>query len=861
LKKLITALSLALLSSFNSVYALPTGENVQSGSAEFNRADNTLIINQTTPNVAIDWDAFNIAKNELVRFNQNGGIALNRVIGLEPSQLFGRLQSDGAVYLINPNGIIFGRDFVLDTGHFYASTKMVDDEYMRNFVNTPITNLDNIISFEPDAEGNIINTTGMLKADTIVVGENGEIQLLNSGNVTVTGDIESSNLAIVGKNVNLEEGSLKNTGNLSLGAMRNLTVKNNPIVITAGDVKLTSDKDKDYKGMTSVIGSDITVDGNLTFDSHTTGTYFAYPTNEGNIDVGEHDVAFKGNVEVDNSTLNIKTKNIIFESNVDSANSYEIFDNAFTYGSNVKDDPKMITLAKIYYENYLKNIVYKGFSDLTEEEYNTIKIRCMDQHTKTWPDTESEQRDIVKVYYDTNVRISSLTEPTDFDSLTTDQYTQLAKHILTTYAFNKTENRESILNNWNNAVIAAKEDTNGGDAIGDKYLATVTDSLENWRITSQLEGKDYQLLLGGRTYNIVGRNIKSGREFYWVTGIEGTKGNTKFFTSSDIGEGTIHTYTAWSKDPDGMMHYVFNEPNNDSVYDQPYVAIGYHNDNGNGWADVENMKNTVRGFVQETNNSRSTINVTLTGNHYELGKVGDSVPIAINYITPPPPDNPPSEPDIPPDTPVNPPQDPIDPPDNPQEPDNPIDPPDNHPQNPDTPVNPPDTPQEPEQPSKPDEPKEDTTKKLYKDYDPSSYIRDAVPSAMLGAVIFLDDSYLIILNEKEDELKTYGKFKVYEERDKIKLEQIENKSKLPDEEDLNAKYHLSQFKKIDDGLYKIKYNGSILDITPLDNIAKEKVKKDDATNNVDVVSKALHLAFNDMGIEYTIVDYVIVHID
>jgi len=613
------AISLASLATFNTAFALPTGENIRSGSADIARDGNSMVITQNTNRVAIDWNTFNVDRNELVRFNQNGGIALNRVVGNDLSSIFGRIQSDGTVILINPNGILFGEGCQIDTGAFIASTKNISDDIMTNF---SMSN-DPLISFEPDEHGNIVNMNGIIKADKVELGEDGEIYLKSSNDALITGDTKVNNFIVVGENINLENGTFISTGDTNLISKVDTNI-NSPITST-GNLIFGADYDKDYKGMVSV-GANISTDKDLTFYAPTTGTYFNYPSGKGNISA--KDINFYGNVAVDNSTLDIDTENITFYSNIDSANSYNVYENGSTYGADVKDEPAMKSLAKFYYENYLKNIVYKDFENLTSEEYAIIRDRCLDEykgyHNRPLPTDEQEA---VKAYFNENVKLSGLTEATDFDNLTDDQYTQLAKHILTTFAYNNTDNRESILNIWANAVNSAKEGTEGGDAVGDKYLATITDSLENWRVTSMLKGKSYEYFLGGRT-DIVGKNIKDNRVFKWYTGISK---DVVFFTSTGEGEGITHTYSAWSKDPNGIFGYVFNEPNNNSNYDQPYVAIGWHDNSGNSWADVDDAKNTVRGLIQEINNPRSTINITYTGSHEEKGKVGDSVPITINF--------------------------------------------------------------------------------------------------------------------------------------------------------------------------------------------------------------------------------------
>ncbi|MBF0490953.1 MAG: filamentous hemagglutinin N-terminal domain-containing protein, partial [Candidatus Omnitrophica bacterium] len=105
-------------------YALPSGEQVQSGSASFDRSVANNLNITTSDKVIVNYNSFNIAQPETVRFIQpsSSSIALNRVVGGDPSSILGSLQSNGQVMLINPNGIIFGPNSSVDTGSFLAST-------------------------------------------------------------------------------------------------------------------------------------------------------------------------------------------------------------------------------------------------------------------------------------------------------------------------------------------------------------------------------------------------------------------------------------------------------------------------------------------------------------------------------------------------------------------------------------------------------------------------------------------------------------------------------------------------------------------------------------------------------------------
>jgi filamentous hemagglutinin family protein len=87
----------------------PTGPTVVSGNAMIHQAGNlTSIIN--TPGAIINWQSFRIGVNEAANFirGSGGAAVLNRVTGANPTAILGNLQSNGRVFLINPNGNLFG---------------------------------------------------------------------------------------------------------------------------------------------------------------------------------------------------------------------------------------------------------------------------------------------------------------------------------------------------------------------------------------------------------------------------------------------------------------------------------------------------------------------------------------------------------------------------------------------------------------------------------------------------------------------------------------------------------------------------------------------------------------------------------
>ena len=126
--KLISIITLVFFSA-STVFALPAGQQTVNGQATFSTQGNNLTITNS-PNSIINWQSFSIASNEAVRFIQQSGSSavLNRVIGQDPSRILGLLQSNGRVFLINPNGILFGQGSRVDVNGLVVSTLNISNQ-------------------------------------------------------------------------------------------------------------------------------------------------------------------------------------------------------------------------------------------------------------------------------------------------------------------------------------------------------------------------------------------------------------------------------------------------------------------------------------------------------------------------------------------------------------------------------------------------------------------------------------------------------------------------------------------------------------------------------------------------------------
>ena len=121
-RKLRLACALAMLWPLAAA-ANPMGPQVISGRATFQDNGNALTITNA-PGTIINWNGFSINADQLTRFIQQsaGSAVLNRVIGADPSRILGTLLSNGQIFLINPNGIVFGAGASIDTTGLVAST-------------------------------------------------------------------------------------------------------------------------------------------------------------------------------------------------------------------------------------------------------------------------------------------------------------------------------------------------------------------------------------------------------------------------------------------------------------------------------------------------------------------------------------------------------------------------------------------------------------------------------------------------------------------------------------------------------------------------------------------------------------------
>ena len=159
--RLLSAALLCIISAGHGmlVEAAPQGGNIVAGQGGIQQPDaTTTVVTQASPSLVIDWNSFNVGSAERVQFKQPDAAAavLNRIGDARPSQIDGALSANGRVFLINPNGLIFGKTAALNVGSLVAgSLGIASEDFMRG---------DYRFSAAPGQEGGRVVNHGLLSA-------------------------------------------------------------------------------------------------------------------------------------------------------------------------------------------------------------------------------------------------------------------------------------------------------------------------------------------------------------------------------------------------------------------------------------------------------------------------------------------------------------------------------------------------------------------------------------------------------------------------------------------------------------------------------------------------------------------------
>lgn len=138
-------------------WTAPTGGEIVGGTGSIEQQGTETTIVQNTDRLAIDWQGFDVGKNERVKFVQPGqsAVALNRILSNNGSEILGQIDANGHVILVNPHGVVFGEGAVVNAGGLIASGLQINpDDFM---------NGDLVFKRIEGTDGTVINA-GMINA-------------------------------------------------------------------------------------------------------------------------------------------------------------------------------------------------------------------------------------------------------------------------------------------------------------------------------------------------------------------------------------------------------------------------------------------------------------------------------------------------------------------------------------------------------------------------------------------------------------------------------------------------------------------------------------------------------------------------
>lgn len=166
-------------------FALPSGATVVSGDAGFQTSTDGrhMVIDQQSHKLITNWNEFSVRADERVSFHQPGqdAVALNRVIGRNGSDIQGRIDANGKVFLVNPNGVVFGKSAQVNVGGLVASTlDLADRDFLAGnyqFSGDSGATVSNAGSLQASEGGNIALLGARVSNDGVIQAQLGDVAL------------------------------------------------------------------------------------------------------------------------------------------------------------------------------------------------------------------------------------------------------------------------------------------------------------------------------------------------------------------------------------------------------------------------------------------------------------------------------------------------------------------------------------------------------------------------------------------------------------------------------------------------------------------------------------------------------------
>ncbi|VVA48566.1 Heme/hemopexin-binding protein precursor [Serratia ficaria] len=193
-RRLAVALSLLGLTALEPAHALPTGQNIVAGQGSITTNGQSMTVNQQSDKLITQWDAFNVGRDESLTFKQpgRGSVALNRVMGVNGSDIQGKIDANGKVFIVNPNGVIFGKTAQVNVGGLVASTRDISNaDFLagkNRFVGTSQAEVRNEGVLNAAQAGSIALLGAQVNNQGVILAQMGSIALGAGDDITLNFD-------------------------------------------------------------------------------------------------------------------------------------------------------------------------------------------------------------------------------------------------------------------------------------------------------------------------------------------------------------------------------------------------------------------------------------------------------------------------------------------------------------------------------------------------------------------------------------------------------------------------------------------------------------------------------------------------
>ncbi|MET3120426.1 filamentous hemagglutinin family protein [Oxalobacteraceae bacterium GrIS 2.11] len=232
-----------------------------------------MTITQATQNALLNWNSFNVGEHNFVNFVQPNAssVTVNNILDNNPSTILGSVHANGSIFLINPNGMVFGPHARVNVGGLVVSALAMNGSGSA-YKFSGSGSVDNQGTINAGSYvvllGSSVTNEGTITAPlgNIILGAGNQATMkLNSSTGTVSLNIDKSTL----KNLVANGGVIIADGGhiiMTAGARNELVasaVNNNGVLqartvgVNKGTISLLADKEGGALGGTVTVGGTI----------------------------------------------------------------------------------------------------------------------------------------------------------------------------------------------------------------------------------------------------------------------------------------------------------------------------------------------------------------------------------------------------------------------------------------------------------------------------------------------------------------------------------------------------------------------------------------------------------------------------